>query len=177
MLAIILLLIIIHSIDPTILIETSSTNQVNSINHISNQSNPINQSNRSLSTTNYLCRPIGPCLPCTSQELTSPVCEVYHNKRLVNCLDQSSSTILQRSEDIIKASDQNKLDNGLSKVEFQTWEACERVISQERKDYFEFIICNAFIATVSLVTYGFRTKYLVVKQYSNLAARIGILPS
>ena len=77
----------------------------------------------------------------------------------------------------LASSHQADIGAGLGAGEFQTWEACERVVLKEQQDFYEFVLCNLAIAVVSLVVYGFRTKQLVIKQYGRLAARIGILPS
>ncbi|EFP78579.2 uncharacterized protein PGTG_04535 [Puccinia graminis f. sp. tritici CRL 75-36-700-3] len=47
-----------------------------------------------ISPADYACQPIGPCQPCPIDELSNPVCQIYHNRRLVDCiyLGNSSST-------------------------------------------------------------------------------------
>ncbi|KAA1066925.1 hypothetical protein PGTUg99_014380 [Puccinia graminis f. sp. tritici] len=188
-----------------------------------------------ISPADYACQPIGPCQPCPIDELSNPVCQIYHNRRLVDCIylgssspaliasilrnpstyatglmihhtsieylpttDSSSttpttsttssstsspSTTTSESKEPsgraprTEASHQDDIGTGMGAAEFQTWEACERVVLKEQQDFYEFVLCNVAIAILSLIVYGFRTKQLVIKQYGKLAARIGILPS
>ncbi|PLW13314.1 hypothetical protein PCANC_16694 [Puccinia coronata f. sp. avenae] len=212
-----------------------------------NLSPPSLQSNQSdISPADYVCQPISPCQPCPLEDLNNPVCEIYHNRRLLDCIylgssspaliasilrnpntyatglmihhtwiqplptiDTSSTpeaqpttsstttttttTTARKSRSIeteleesssktsreypTQHSHQDKIGAGLGGAEFQTWEACERVVMKEQQDFYEFFLCNLVITAISLVVYGFRTKQLVIKQYGRLAARIGILPS
>ncbi|WAQ84648.1 hypothetical protein PtA15_5A221 [Puccinia triticina] len=158
--------------------------------------------------------PIGACQPCPIDEIGTPVCAVYHNRRLVDCvylgssspaliasvlrppsvfatgliihhpsIDPALSGVQEGDQSgpparrALASSHQADIGAGLGAGEFQTWEACERVVLKEQQDFYEFVLCNLAIAVVSLVVYGFRTKQLVIKQYGRLAARIGILPS
>lgn len=148
-----------------------------------------------ISPVDYACQPIGPCQPCPLDELSNPVCEIYHSRRLVDCIylgnlssssnslepirssNLSSNSSLNNATIDPSSSHQNRIGAGLGAAEFQTWEACERVVLKERQDFYEFVLCNSFIAALSLIIYGLRTKQLVIRQYGNLAARIGILPS
>ncbi|PLW41953.1 hypothetical protein PCANC_11087 [Puccinia coronata f. sp. avenae] len=179
-----------------------------------NLSPPSLQSNQSdISPADYVCQPISPCQPCPLEDLNNPVCEIYHNRRLLDCIylgntsstpeaqpttsttkttttttttarkSRSTETELEDSssktsrEYPTQHSHQDKIGAGLGGAEFQTWEACERVVMKEQQDFYEFFLCNLVITAISLVVYGFRTKQLVIKQYGRLAARIGILPS
>ncbi|KAA1083953.1 hypothetical protein PGT21_012530 [Puccinia graminis f. sp. tritici] len=154
-----------------------------------------------ISPADYACQPIGPCQPCPIDELSNPVCQIYHNRRLVDCIylgnsssttpttsttsssTSSPSTTTSESKEPsgraprTEASHQDDIGTGMGAAEFQTWEACERVVLKEQQDFYEFVLCNVAIAILSLIVYGFRTKQLVIKQYGKLAARIGILPS
>lgn len=134
------------------------------------------------SRADYACQPIGPCQPCPPNQLTDPVCELYYNRRLVDCIYLGNATFTandnQTQSNPKEVLDhKNQIVSGEGTAEFQTWEACERVVSKEQQDFYEFVLCNVAIAAISLLVYGFRTKQLVVKQYKNLAARIGILPT
>ncbi|KAH9814469.1 hypothetical protein DFH28DRAFT_309830 [Melampsora americana] len=206
------------------------------------------------STTDYACRPIGSCEPCPKEELTNSICEIFGNRRMMNCLYLASSSpalilsILNQpktysSELIIKFKqkqknrrnsihqNQNQHQSILSKLfkrlissgysddqeeqlstdlnqnqtlnqiedhhhdrvemdlkhqasigtsssaggaEFPTWEACERVVSKERADFYEFLFCNLFLTILSLVIYILRTRLLINRQYNKLIKRIGL---
>ncbi|KAM0789422.1 hypothetical protein ACM66B_000247 [Microbotryomycetes sp. NB124-2] len=65
-------------------------------------------------------------------------------------------------------------DDNVSGRELYTWEACSRVLPQEREDFFEFVLCNMFFATVSVVVLWYRHRALASRQYGTLAARIGV---
>ncbi|EGG05223.1 uncharacterized protein MELLADRAFT_107818 [Melampsora larici-populina 98AG31] len=190
------------------------------------------------STSDYACRPIGPCQPCPKEELSNPICEIFQNRRMVHCLylgssspaliasilnqpgtypaglinkrnlrhqieptffskllkrlissDQVEEPILNQTTDDHQSSQgiENQVEMDLDHqasigtasggAEFPTWEACERVVSKERADFYEFFLCNVIITILSLVTYVLRTRLLINRQYSKLAARIGLNPS
>ncbi|KAL8292119.1 hypothetical protein RQP46_001585 [Phenoliferia psychrophenolica] len=59
--------------------------------------------------------------------------------------------------------------------ELRTWEACEKVVKKEREDFMEFILCNVVFAAISLSVLVARHRNLAVRQYSRLAARIGVV--
>ncbi|CAH7685439.1 expressed protein [Phakopsora pachyrhizi] len=172
------------SIDPTLLLRRSPS-----------ESESLHLSNTT--SNDYACRPIGPCKPCPIEERSTSPCEIYHNRKRIECfylgskargfkrgtndnlVDLSSAKTTVSESQPKKGYNNLRLDN-VPYLEigsdFSTWEACERVVSKERKDFFEFVTCNVIIAVVSLLVYGFRTKQLVIKQYTKLASRIGILP-
>ncbi|KNE92964.1 hypothetical protein PSTG_13679 [Puccinia striiformis f. sp. tritici PST-78] len=148
----------------------------------------LNQNFSDLSPAHYRCLPISPCQPCPIDQLANPICSVYHNRRLMECIfTGNTSTPTTTSSSRFNSRDQpssssssghpNQDRKAIDVPQFQTWQACERIVSKERQDFYEFFLCNVAIALISLVVYGFRTKQLVIKQYGKLAARIGILPS
>ncbi|BGP17086.1 hypothetical protein JCM10213v2_005095 [Rhodosporidiobolus nylandii] len=54
----------------------------------------------------------------------------------------------------------------------QAWEACPRVLKQEREDFFEYILCNLLFALLSLSVLVWRQRQLALHQFGRLAARI-----
>ncbi|KAG0152567.1 hypothetical protein CROQUDRAFT_85688 [Cronartium quercuum f. sp. fusiforme G11] len=149
----------------------------------------------------YACRPIGKCEPCPIEELSNSICQIYQNRRLVHCLYLGSSSpaliasvlidktnypagLMMTNNDHYHHLDQTdiqkvdskmaKVGSGIGSAEFPTWEACERVISKERADYYEFIVCNIILTLISLLIFIFRTKLLINRQYGKLAQRIGL---
>ncbi|SCV70042.1 BQ2448_1436 [Microbotryum intermedium] len=58
--------------------------------------------------------------------------------------------------------------------EILTWEACQRVVKKEKEDYHEFVLCNLFFATASILLLIYRHRVLASRQYGRLAARIGL---
>jgi len=91
--------------------------------------------------------------------------------------DSPQDRLAARASAPAPSSHQDHLGAGQAGAEFQSWEACERVVLKEQQDFYEFALSNLAIAALSLLVYAFRTKQLVVMQYGKLAARIGILPS
>jgi hypothetical protein len=61
------------------------------------------------------------------------------------------------------------------KGETLAWEACGRIVEQERADFYEFVACNVLFAIVALFILFTRSKRLHAMQARQLAARIGII--
>ena len=59
--------------------------------------------------------------------------------------------------------------------EIPTWQSCGRIVSKERSDYFEFILCNALFAAGALVMLFARSRRLEIMHARQLAARIGLV--
>jgi hypothetical protein len=59
--------------------------------------------------------------------------------------------------------------------ETPAWEACGRIVEQERADFLEFVACNVMFAGVALVILGIRSRRLHALQARQLAARIGMV--
>ncbi len=55
------------------------------------------------------------------------------------------------------------------------WEACGRILDQERADFWEFLACNFLFAVMSLFVLLARSKRLQALQARQLAARIGLV--
>ena len=62
-----------------------------------------------------------------------------------------------------------------SKGETPAWQSCGRIVSKERSDYFEFILCNAFFAAGALALLFARSRRLEIVHARQLAARIGLV--
>ena len=62
-----------------------------------------------------------------------------------------------------------------SKGEIPAWQSCGRIVSKERSDYFEFILCNALFAAGSLALLFARSRRMEIMHARQLAARIGIV--
>ncbi|ORY87527.1 hypothetical protein BCR35DRAFT_302328 [Leucosporidium creatinivorum] len=195
----------------------------------------------------FACRSTGECSPCPANELGSPVCKVYGNRRALTCvlLNPSSNSpssfhtssdrtppppspnqptnseeeeeeewkpVLPDEATVEEALELDPDPEGLDDEDLQdalrgeadeegerererearrrrrraegmerrqvqevyTWEACTRVVSRERGDFFEFVLCNIFFATVSVAVLIYRHRALASRQYGTLAARIGM---
>lgn len=66
-------------------------------------------------------------------------------------------------------------DPPLSKGEIPAWQACGRIPTKERSDFYEFVLCNALFALVAFVLVVVRSKKLEAMQARQLAARIGLV--
>jgi len=62
-----------------------------------------------------------------------------------------------------------------SKGEIPAWQSCGRIVSKERSDYFEFILCNAFFAAGALAILFARSRRVEIMHARQLAARIGLV--
>ena len=85
---------------------------------------------------------------------------------------------------------------GLQAGEVESWEECPKVVANEKKDYYEFVVspflsmryspssllifivsiqfCNIVLASISLAVLVQRHRKLAERQYGRLAARIGV---
>jgi len=61
------------------------------------------------------------------------------------------------------------------KGETPAWQSCGRIVSKERSDYFEFILCNALFAAGALALLFARSRRMEIMQARQLAARIGLV--
>jgi len=62
-----------------------------------------------------------------------------------------------------------------NKGETPAWQSCGRIVSKERSDYFEFILCNALFAAGALALLFARSRRMELMQARQLAARIGLV--
>lgn len=54
------------------------------------------------------------------------------------------------------------------------WEACGRLVKQERADFYEFVACNVVFAAIAVLGVFVRSRRMQVLQTRQLAARIGL---
>ena len=62
-----------------------------------------------------------------------------------------------------------------SKGEIPAWRSCGRIVSKERSDYFEFILCNVLFAAAALGLLFARSRRMEIMHARQLAARIGLV--
>ena len=62
-----------------------------------------------------------------------------------------------------------------SKGEIPAWQPCGRIVSKERSDFFEFILCNALFAAGALALLFARSRRMEIMHARQLAARIGLV--
>lgn len=117
-----------------------------------------------------VCKPFGECEPCPDDAIHEPFCQPFGNRRLMHCsapdpdpihtwYPHSTSTSLPVP----------------SKGETPAWQSCGRIPAQERRDFYEFVACNLFFATTSLIIALFRSRLMEARQARRLAARIGLV--
>ena len=61
------------------------------------------------------------------------------------------------------------------KGEIPAWQSCGRIVSKERSDYLEFILCNVLFAAGALVMLFARSRRMEGMHARQLAARIGLV--
>ncbi|KNZ48068.1 hypothetical protein VP01_592g9 [Puccinia sorghi] len=130
-----------------------------------------------LSETDSSSTPPRPSTTTPTTTTTTTTTTSTSNEREAQTENSQEGLAARATDQPQDQSHQDEMGAGLAGAEFQTWEACERVVLKEQQDFYEFALCNLAIAAISLIVYGFRTKQLVIKQYGKLAARIGIPPS
>ncbi|KAF9653743.1 hypothetical protein BDM02DRAFT_3062115, partial [Thelephora ganbajun] len=124
--------------------------------------------------TKMTCRPFGRCEPCPEDSLHEPFCQPFGNRRLMHCaLDDDSST----SSSSTLSSQQQQGHSPRSRItgEIPAWQSCGRIVSKERSDYFEFILCNALFAAAALGMLFARSRRMEIMHARQLAARIGLV--
>lgn len=57
------------------------------------------------------------------------------------------------------------------------WEACGRIVRQERADFYEFVAVNVLFTVISLAVLFVRSRRQQALQTRQLAARIGLVRS
>lgn len=145
--------------------------------------------------TTMTCRPFGLCEPCpedsvclprTSTSLDSrlanqpqlhePFCQPFGNRRLMHCTpyDDDDDAALSSSTISPQQADDHRPHSRI-KGELPAWQSCGRIVSKERSDYFEFILCNALFAAGALVLLFARSRRMEVMHARQLAARIGLV--
>lgn len=117
-----------------------------------------------------VCRPFGECEPCPHDALHEPFCQPFGNRRLMHCSAPDP--------DPIHTWYPHPTSTSLpvpSKGETPAWQSCGRIPAQERRDFYEFVGCNLFFATTSLVIALLRSRLMEARQARRLAARIGLV--
>ena len=137
--------------------------------------------------TKMTCRPFGLCEPCPEDsvraiytytsfnpclanltQLHEPFCQPFGNRRLMHCNPDDDSTTSSQPID-------DHPPHSRIKGEIPAWQSCGRIVSKERSDFFEFIICNALFAAGALVMLFTRSRRMEVMHARQLAARIGLV--
>ncbi|KAH8817695.1 hypothetical protein DL96DRAFT_1623110 [Flagelloscypha sp. PMI_526] len=110
-----------------------------------------------------LCTPVNAnaCEPCPLDALNQPYCQPFGNRRLMHC---SPLTPPDHSE-----------NSQHSTGEVLAWSACGRIPNVERRDYFEFILCNFLFAAVAIFIVWARERKMRLGRARVLAARIGLV--
>ncbi|TFK85213.1 hypothetical protein K466DRAFT_646953 [Polyporus arcularius HHB13444] len=127
--------------------------------------NPTNASNG----TDLVCVPFGTCEPCPDDALHEPFCQPFGNRRLMHCVPASSAGSPTLPHDHPPTEP--------PKGEIPAWESCGRIVEKERADFYEFFVCNLFIAILAIAVLLARSKRLQAIQARQLAARIGLVRS
>ncbi|KAG1859172.1 hypothetical protein C8R48DRAFT_261247 [Suillus tomentosus] len=114
------------------------------------------------------CRPFGACEPCPLDALHEPFCHPFGNRQLMHCSNTTIPT--PRPDEPYPISPP---PGALG--ETPAWQPCGRVPAQERADFYEFVACNLFFATVAIAVSLFRSRRIEANQARRLAVRIGLV--
>ncbi|KAK7439404.1 hypothetical protein VKT23_017625 [Stygiomarasmius scandens] len=136
------------------------------------QTQPTSPGNDTHSGNQLICEPFGLCEPCPPDALQEPFCQPFGNRRLMHCRNATSPSSHDR--DLHEGPRQSQ---SLPLGETLAWEACGRIVGQERADFYEFVGCNLLFAVVSIVVVFLRSRRLHAMQARQLAARIGLIRS
>lgn len=117
------------------------------------------------------CRPFGACEPCPVDALHEPFCHPFGNRQLMHCSNTTTPTTRPQDEPHPIPPPPGALG------ETPAWQSCGRVPAQERADFYEFVACNLFFATVAIGVSLFRSRRIEAHQARRLAARIGLVRS
>ena len=141
--------------------------------------------------TKMTCIPFGRCEPCPEDsvcthdlspsdsvlanwpQLREPFCQPFGNRRLMHCTLDEDSTISPST--LSSQQHDSHPPHPRSKGEIPAWQSCGRIVSKERSDYFEFILCNAFFAAGALALLFARSRRMEIMHARQLAARIGLV--
>jgi len=123
--------------------------------------------------TKMTCKPFGRCEPCPEDSLHEPFCQPFGNRRLMHCTSDNDSKTSSSALSPQQQDDRTPHPGG--KGEIPAWQSCGRIVSKERSDYFEFILCNALFAAGSLAVLFARSRRMEIMHARQLAARIGLV--
>jgi len=144
-----------------------------------------------------ICTPFGACERCPESSSNEPFCQPFGNRRLMHCVNASSSLIPPHHDKLPNDQYGHGVRPGGSRYsssppfdsdtdfdiifklqhpegETPAWESCGRIVDQEQADFLEFVLCNVLFASVALVILGIRSKRMHALQARQLAARIGV---
>ncbi|KAL7414972.1 hypothetical protein BDY24DRAFT_338590 [Mrakia frigida] len=116
----------------------------------------------------YDCRPYGNCEACPKDQKSEPFCQPYGNRRLLHCVPKGHLHHSEPHDPSLSEGEQQH------EKEIPAWEACGKVITVERNDYWEFVTTNLLFFVLSMVILLLRSRKLAGLQYRMLAARIGL---
>ncbi|THU88902.1 hypothetical protein K435DRAFT_679004 [Dendrothele bispora CBS 962.96] len=141
------------------------------------QPTPTPPGNDTHSGNQLVCEPFGFCEPCPPDALAEPFCQPFGNRRLMHCRNATTSTTspLPPSSNNVHIHQSSRQPVSTTEGETPAWEACGRIVSQERADFYEFVGCNILFAVVSIVIVFLRSRRLHAMQARQLAARIGLI--
>ncbi|TRM57462.1 hypothetical protein BD626DRAFT_439474 [Schizophyllum amplum] len=123
---------------------------------------------------NLVCLPFGICEPCPEDALSQPFCQPFGNRRLLHCRN-STSHAGGPSHPHTWTSHAGPPSQIAPQGEMLAWGACGKIVSKERADFFEFVVCNLFFALVALAVLVVRSRMVQAAQARQLAARIGLV--
>ncbi|CED84817.1 hypothetical protein [Phaffia rhodozyma] len=173
-----ILTIILQMINPTLASPTNGTSPVliRGTNPRQVDSGPAFPTTTELaqnkpSHQDFDCRPFGECERCPASQRHEPFCQPYGNRRLLHCVPKGS---LHHPNNPGGDPSTSPSSHELHENEIPAWEACGRVVSKERTDYWEFVTVNMLFFVLATTLMLLRGRKLATLQYRMLAARIGI---
>ncbi|KAJ3805740.1 hypothetical protein F5876DRAFT_91389 [Lentinula aff. lateritia] len=130
-----------------------------------------------------ICFPFGECEPCPPDELDKPFCQTFGNRLFMHWHNASSSSFFPPA-----TQSQSEFQFRLQLLpthpsshpptivgETPVWEFCGRIISRERADLYEFIVCNVLFAVGAMLVVYIRSRRRHALQTMQLAARISLI--
>ncbi|GAA5865260.1 hypothetical protein JCM1840_003967 [Sporobolomyces johnsonii] len=92
---------------------------------------------------------------------------------LQDALDHDRDRRRRRTRSSLEGTNANarRQSSGVQRM-VEAYEACPRVVRQEKADFFEFVLCNLFFACAALSVLVYRQRTLAGRQFGRLAARI-----
>ncbi|KAL0958060.1 hypothetical protein HGRIS_000238 [Hohenbuehelia grisea] len=121
-----------------------------------------------------VCRPFGPCEACPEDSLNEPFCQPFGNRRLMHCINMTAAFPTKPAVRPGVPPPPSNASESPPQGETPAWEACGRIVSQERADFWEFVGCNLLFAAIALFWLLARSRRMQTAQARQLAARIGL---
>ncbi|KIK94727.1 hypothetical protein PAXRUDRAFT_33370 [Paxillus rubicundulus Ve08.2h10] len=122
-----------------------------------------------------MCHPFGECEPCPPDALHEPFCQPFGNRRLMHCSPNRTSSYFHEPMPTWYPYPTSTPSAPPIQGETPAWQSCGRIPAQERADFYEFLACNVFLASVALGIALVRSKAVEARQARRLAARIGLV--